>query len=69
MCKCSAPVETHQSSRGKVPTIGEEMKRVRMSVVEKKETLGGNELAVCWRERDIWFREARITGQNLFLTK
>ena len=46
--------------------IGKTMKSGGLSVVKKKENLGGNELAVCWRERDIRFREARITGQNLF---
>ena len=35
--------------------------------LKNKENLGGNELAVCWRGRDIRFREAQITGQNLFL--
>ena len=42
---------------------------VGTSLICRKEhaTLGGNELAVCWMERGNWFREARMTGQNLFL--
>ena len=43
------------------------MKSGGLSVVKNKEKLGGNEFVVCWRKRDIRFREARITGQNLLL--